>query len=94
MLYYPRTKKDGGGPGLKGIKKDSDISPCYYKIDRKLTEKSKRQFEFSKSKNVNFFETYVRNHAYMPGVGKYKEIDKGLNLQTRPLSSGPRRRIT
>jgi len=94
VLYYPRTKPEGGGPGLKGIKRDTDMSPCYYKVNRKLTERSQRQFEFSKSRNQNYIERYVRSHTFVPGVGKYKDVDKGLKLQTRPLSSCPRRRVT
>jgi len=92
--FYPRTKVEGGGPGLKGIKKDTDISPCFYKVNRKPTEKSTRQFKFGASKNKNFVEQYVTSRNYVPGVGKYLSIDKGLALQSRPQSSGPRRRIT
>ncbi len=30
VLFFPRTKPEGGGPGLKGIKKDKDLGPGFY----------------------------------------------------------------
>ena len=39
-LYYPRTKVHGGGPGLKAIKKDTDLAPGFYKVNLGLTERS------------------------------------------------------
>lgn len=35
MLMYPRTKTEGGGPGLKAIKRDRDGGPGFYKVDQK-----------------------------------------------------------
>ena len=94
MLYYPRTKPEGGGPGLKGIKPDTDISPCFYRVNRKLTERSSTAHTWAKSKNKNFVEQYIKSHASVPGIGKYKDVEKGLKMQTRPQSVGPRRRVT
>mmetsp|Transcript_634 Transcript_634/g.1012 ORF Transcript_634/g.1012 Transcript_634/m.1012 type:complete len:95 (-) Transcript_634:318-602(-) len=93
MLYYPRTKPDGGGPGLKSIKKSSDMAPGYYKVKRTLTERKSHHFKFANKKNQNCFEQYIKSKEFVPGVGKYKEIDKGIALQSRPNSVGPRRRL-
>ena len=93
MLYYPRTKPEGGGPGLKGIKKDSDIAPGFYKVKRSLVERSTHAFKFFNHKNKNCFDEYIRKKEFVPGVGKYKDIERGLRLQSRPLSTGPRKRI-
>jgi len=94
MLYYPRTKPEGGGPGLKAIKKDSDVAPGFYKVKRGLVERSTHQFKFFNSKNKNCFESYIKAKETVPGVGKYKDIDRGLALQSRPNSVGPRKRLT
>ena len=59
-MYYPRTKADGGGPGLKGIKKDSDVAPGYYKINRDMTEKRGSSVKFTNTPNKNFVERYVK----------------------------------
>lgn len=80
MLYYPRTKPHGGGPGLKAIKKDSDVAPTYYKINRNLIERSKTQFKFYKTPNKNIFEQYIKCKEFVPGVGKYEKLEPGLKL--------------
>lgn len=40
MTYYPLTKPEGGGPGLKAIKQDQNVAPGYYKVKRNLVERS------------------------------------------------------
>ena len=69
VLYFPRTKPEGGGPGLHGIKRDQVVSPSYYKVDRRLTERSSRQSKFSATPNRNFIERYVAGKAFVPGAG-------------------------
>ena len=93
-MFYPRTKIDGGGPGLKGIKREQGLGPSDYKIERNLVEKKSTDFKFQKTVNKNFFAQYISSKAYVPGMGKYKDIERGLALQTRPMSCPGRRRIT
>lgn len=91
---YPRTKPEGGGPGLKGIKKDKEGGPGYYKLDYKRVERRSLNFKFGNAENKNFIAKYVKSKENVPGVGRYKEIEAGIKLQTRPVSAGNRRRLT
>ena len=93
-MYFPRSKPLGGGPGLHGIKKDQNVAPGYYQVSHRLTERSSRMNKFSGATNKNYIANYVKSRDYVPGVGKYKDIEKGLKLQTRPLSCGGRRRVS
>lgn len=91
--YFPRTKPDGGGPGLKGIKQDQNVAPGYYKVNHRLTETTVKSNKFTSTPNRNYIDRYVKSREFVPGVGKYKDVEKGLSLQTRPLSCGGKRRL-
>ena len=91
---YPRTKIDGGGPGLKGIKRDKSGGPGYYNLNYKRVEKRSLANKFMVGENKNFVTSYVKSKAAIPGVGRYKDVENGIRATSRPLSSGGRRRIT
>jgi len=38
--YYPRSKPEGGGPGIKAIKQTENLAPGYYKVKRTSVERS------------------------------------------------------
>lgn len=56
VLYIPRTKESGSGPGLKRLEKDKKCGPGQYTIKYSLIDKVSFSGAFSKSKNVNFLE--------------------------------------
>ena len=43
-------------------------------------------YSFSKAKNINFYATYKERKAFVPGVGKYKDLDRGIEVLSRPAS--------
>ena len=47
MLYYPRTKPEGSGPGLKRLEKDKTCGPGQYTVNYALTDKTTRIAKFS-----------------------------------------------
>lgn len=55
-LFYPRTKKEGTGPGIKGIKRDQHGGPAYYKIQRHLAEKQSYKFRFETGRNKTYWD--------------------------------------
>ena len=95
FLYYPRTKPEGSGPPPK--KKEKEIrGPGTYQIKYHLTENRETgNCQFSKTPNKNFIERYTKSKAFCPGIGRYKDIDKGFAISSRPLSSSStsRRRV-
>ena len=93
-LYYPRSKEAGGGPGLKGIKNDQLGGPSYYKVNRALTENKTWTQKFDKTPVKTHVDLHIKMKEFIPGVGRYTDIDSGLKLQSRPMSCGARRRIT
>lgn len=64
---WKHEKKDGPGPGSyeQGKAHDKMVSP-------RVTSTPKQC-----SQRVTFSDQYVKSHKYIPGVGKYKEIDRG-----------------
>ena len=93
-LYYPRSKEAGGGPGLKGIKNDQLGGPGYYKVKRDLIENKTRSQKFDKTPVKTHVDHHIKIKEFIPGVGRYTDIDSGLKLQSRPMSCSGRRRIT
>lgn len=60
-----------------------------------MTESRNPQYSFSKTPVSNYVDQYSKKKAFVPGVGKYKEIDRGYAALGRPVSGGSllRRRI-
>ena len=78
---HPRTKADGGGPGLKGIKKDQPLGPAAYNVNMKLVEKKSTGFKFSNVSKKTQIAKQVEAKAYVPGAGKYADnLDRGFKL--------------
>jgi hypothetical protein len=44
-------------------------------------------FAFSKQKMNNYVDQVVKAKNFVPGIGKYKEIEKGINKLSRPPTS-------
>ena len=49
-------------------------------------------FAFNKNKHANYVDEVVKAKSYVPGIGKYKEIEKGLAALSKPLTSLRRNR--
>lgn len=86
-LYFPRTKEAGSGPGTKRLEKDKSLAPGQYNINYHTQDKKEFSGAFTKSKNVNFLERAQMAKKHVPGVGRYKETDKGYRAISRPVSS-------
>jgi hypothetical protein len=69
------------------------MGPGQYAINYTKTEPRATFFNFSKSKNVNYIEDYVRMHKSIPAPGKYVGVDKAMLRLSRPISSISRKRI-
>ena len=44
-------------------------------------------FAFTKSKFTNYVDIHVKSKSYIPGIGKYKDIEKGLDYLSKPPTS-------
>ena len=86
-------------------KKTKDPAPGSYDVIEAIqkTQWGKSSFPIQKCKNNTFvgkylpksllsIDQYVKSKNYVPGIGKYKEVEKGLNRLSRPISSMRRRR--
>ena len=69
------------------------MGPGQYSINYEKTEPRARFFNFSKSKNKNYIDDYVRVHKAIPAPGKYAGVDKAILKLSRPISSLSRKRI-
>lgn len=69
-------KKDGPAPGSYKI--EDAISKTQW-VDKKPA--------LAKSKLTGFIENYNQLHKHSPGVGTYKEIDRGLDKLSRSPKS-------
>ena len=79
MKYHPKNKQDAlqiKNPRMKLIKRDQPIGPGVYKMNKEFVEPVNPSWSFSKCKNINFYETYKNRKAFVPGVGKYKDVEK------------------
>ena len=56
------------------------MGPGFYTPNETLTRRSSHLFKFEGNKNVNCFAKYIKSKEFVPGVGRYKELDKGLAL--------------
>lgn len=76
------------------IKKTSKLGPGTHEVEKAITKTQEisKSFMFRKQARKTFVELYVDNKKNNPGIGKYKETDKGYNALSRPVSSLRRRR--
>jgi hypothetical protein len=42
---------------------------------------------FSKTKGKNYVDLEVKKRGFVPGIGKYKEVEKGLRYLSKPITS-------
>lgn len=47
----------------------------------------KNMYLFKKSKFNNYVDQIVKAKSYVPGIGKYKDVEKGLNILSTPPTS-------
>ena len=82
-------------------KKTKDPDPGSYNVDESIrkTQWPSRIFLFSKTKSNNyvgklcpllsdifiFLDEYVKAKTFVPAVGKYKEVEKGVNKLSKPI---------
>jgi hypothetical protein len=94
--YYKPIKEGGadGKPRAHEVisiktKKTKDPAPGSYEVEdvyRKVFW-PKNMFLFSKKKHGNYVDEVVKAKSYIPGIGKYKDIDKGMNILSKPPTS-------
>jgi hypothetical protein len=76
------------------VKKSKGPAPGTYDIDNcyRKTQWKTNVFSWSKGKYKNYVDDVVKAKTFIPGVGKYKELDKGYGQLSRPPTSLQRRR--
>lgn len=67
-------------------KKTKDPAPGSYNVEDvfKKVLWPKNMFLFSKRKTTNYVDEAVKAKSFVPGIGKYKDIEKGVNLLSKP----------
>ena len=91
MLYYPRTKGDASeveNPRMKRLKRDNPHGPGMYQESHSLTERRNPSFSFTKTPVSNYVDQYSKAKAFVPGVGKYKDLDRCFKALGRPVTAG------
>ena len=77
------------------FKKTKEPAPGSYNIEESI---KKTQWGFSnihvisKCKKKDFLEQYAKSKSAVPGVGKYKETERGFQILSKPPTSLMRRR--
>ena len=77
------------------FKKTKDPAPGSYNIEesiRKTQWGASHIHVISKGKKKDFLEIISRAKSAIPGVGKYKETEKGYQILSKPPTSLKRRR--
>lgn len=91
MLYYPRTKSESGSvknPRMAKLKRTVSLGPGTHNPNMTVIERKNPGYSFSKTVNKNYVDIYRKMKSFVPGVGKYKEIDKGIAALGRPVTMG------
>jgi hypothetical protein len=70
-------------------KKSKDPAPGSYNVEDSIrkTQWTNKIFAISKSKTHNYVDDAVRVRRDVPGIGRYKEIEKGYQALSRPPTS-------
>lgn len=87
---YFHEKEKGGGPKIDiKFKKTKDPAPGSYNIEDvyKKTQWKSNIHSMSKAKIKNYVDDEVKIKSFMPGVGKYKETEKGYLALSKPPTS-------
>lgn len=69
--------------------KTKEPAPGSYEVEEaiKKTQWPKNMFAFQKQKVNTYVDQVVKLKNYVPGIGKYKEIEKGINILSTPPTS-------
>jgi hypothetical protein len=75
-------------------KKSSKPAPGSYNVDECYVKSqfASTSHTFMKEKPKNYIDIAVKTRSSVPGIGKYKDIEKGYSALSRPLSSIARKR--
>lgn len=70
-------------------KKTKDPAPGSYNVEESFvkTQWPKNQYLFNKEKMNNFLDMVAKKKAFVPGIGKYKEVDRAYKILSRPCTS-------
>lgn len=70
-------------------KKTKDPAPGSYEVIEciKKTQWPKNMFAFHKEKQNTYVDRIVKSKSIIPGIGKYKDLDKGYNILSTPPTS-------
>ena len=77
------------------FKKSKDPAPGSYNIEESIKKTqwgASNIHVISKCKKKDFLEQYARSKSAIPGVGKYKETERGYLILSKPPTSLMRRR--
>ena len=77
------------------FKKSKDPAPGSYNIEESIKKTqwgASNIHVISKCKKKDFLEQYARSKSAVPGVGKYKETERGYLILSKPPTSLMRRR--
>jgi hypothetical protein len=67
-------KKNAPAPG------SYNVEECYLKTQYRSTSHS-----FMKEKGKNYIDLAVKSRQIVPGIGKYKETEKGYDALSKPI---------
>ena len=77
------------------FKKTKDPAPGSYNIEESIKKTqwgASNIHVISKCKKKDFLEQYAKSKSAVPGVGKYKETERGFLILSKPPTSLMRRR--
>ena len=80
-IFTTKIYPDKKGPQDAKPKKTDEPAPGSYNVDNSYlkTQWSQRLPQFSKLKNKTFVDDYKKQKDWLPGVGTYKEVEKGYS---------------
>ena len=93
--YYGERKKSALSAKIDiRVKKTKDPAPGSYNVEDcfRKTQWRTNAHSISKGKIKNYVDQEVKNKAFMPAVGRYKDLEKGYNALSKPPTSLKRRR--
>jgi hypothetical protein len=70
-------------------KKSKVPAPGSYEVEEciKNTQWAKNTFAFLKEKQNTYVDRIVKAKSLIPGIGRYKDLEKGINILSRPPTS-------
>ena len=73
-----------------GVLVNSKVGPAWYKCEDSFSKTQiicKNKLIFNKNKEKRYFDKIVDSKTFVPGVGKYTNLEKALKIVSRPSTA-------